>query len=499
MTEKEFLKETENFVYKEVAKNTNLILGKDKTASLSTGLFLKLPIEIKLEKTDKPIPKLYKELKSFRNYFGAYTKMEDSATVYFTFMYHTEKDLNAISNHLHRHGIFFAFVYLHEIQHILRKHITSSYETMMMRIAKDIPEPQVHHLTNIAEDHAINYSLKDLFVISPSKQVRNTWPSIEAIGQYDESYHEKKMSDIEILKDLLKRKKLPTNTPISANMCKVSCDGKDSIEEIDPGAPGKSEDTGDGDKADDKGKKPGKIDKCDTTADDLDQSLADLSESLQDIITSNTKGTAAGDLFADLFAGIKVETGWFKKIKSSFKRKVYYMTHDYTTNWANLNNTFRRIYKSPKKHFVDDKVNIVLSVDHSGSMATEDLQKLLYLMESESSRIGSLTVLIHDTRIVKEFVLESEYDIGKSPEFKEALATRYVSGGTSHDCVFNHIQNEMKFDDPSKVIYMSFSDNYSDIEQTVFKYPIMRKMTNYWICAGATNPVKAPGENIMMV
>jgi len=226
--------------------------------------------------------------------------------------------------------------------------------------------------------------------------------------------------------------------------------------------------------------------------------MADLADSIQDIISSNTKGSAAGELFEKLFESVKVETGWFKKIKASFKRQVFYKTHDYTTNWANLNNTYRRIYKSPKKQFLDTKVNIILSVDHSGSMSDNDLQKLLYLMESEATRIGAITVLVHDTRVIKEFTLENDYDITKSPQFKEALATRYTSGGTSHSCVFSHIQ-DMKIPEPNMVIYMSFSDNHSDIDETFKNYPIMRKLTNYWICAGANNPVSVLGTNIPMV
>ena len=161
MDHKEFIKFTEDYIYKEVAKNSNLILGKSKTASLSTGLFLKLPIEITIEQTTKPLPKLYKELSSFMKYFGAYVEMGETTAVHFKFLYHTDKDLKAIVNHLPRHGMFFAFVYMHELQHIIRKHTTTSYDTMMQNIAKNIPNP--HHIINEAEDYAINYSLKDLF------------------------------------------------------------------------------------------------------------------------------------------------------------------------------------------------------------------------------------------------------------------------------------------------------------------------------------------------
>jgi len=493
MNPEDFIKEAEDFIYKEVAKNANLLLGKNKTAALSTGLFLKLPIEVAIEKTHQPLPKMYKELKTFMPYFSAYVKHGDTTKVFFTFMYHEEKDLKAILNHLPRHSVFLAFVYMHEVQHILRKHVTKSYNTMMENIAGDVAFP--NEIINIAEDHAINYSLKDLFMLSST--LKPKWQEIEDIGMYNKQYHQEKLSDIDILKLLIKEENHITKQQISDMMSAITCDGKTMNQptKSNGGPGGEEDDKGKGGKVKAQGGKP---DKCSTDSDDADISMADLSESLQDIISSNTKGSQAGELFEQLFSSIKVETGWFKKIKASFKRQVYYKTHDYSTSWANLNNTYRRIYKSPKKQFIDNKINIILSVDHSGSMNTEDLQKLLYLIESESIHIASLKVLIHDTRVIQEFNIEDDYDIAASPEFSKALATRYTSGGTSHRCVFEHIE-DMKLPDPGMVIYMSFSDNYSDIDSEFRNFPTMRKLTNYWICAGANNPVSVPGTNILMV
>jgi len=357
---------------------------------------------------------------------------------------------------------------------------------MMTRIAGNVAFP--HELINIAEDHAINYSIKDLFLVSP---LRNKWDEIEEIGQYKEEYHKKKMSDIDILKDMIKNDESITKEQISNMLSKVTCDGKSVNQPTEPNGGAAQDNDGNDDSS-----KQGKINKTSTAVDDLDNSLSDLSESIQDIITSNTKGTQAGELFEQLFSSIKVDTGWFKKIKAIFKRQVYYKTHDFNTSWANLNTTYRKIYKAPKKQFIDNKINIILSVDHSGSMATEDLQRLLYLIESESTRISSLRVLIHDTKIIKDFMIEDDYDIASAPGFQEALATRYTSGGTSHRCVFKAIE-EMKLPDPSMVMYMSFSDNYSDIEEEFSTFPTMRKLTNYWVAAGG-KPVNEPGTNITM-
>lgn len=480
METKEFIKYAEDVVYKEVAKSTNTIMGKNKTASLSTGLFLKLPIEISTEKVDNPIEVTPTKLEDFMQYFSAYTKMGDTTKVYFTFMYHSDKDLKAILRHLDKHGMFLGFVYIHEVQHIIRKHITHSYNTMMLRIADNALN--AHQLINIAEDHAINYSIKDLFI---SSRLGKEWAKIEPIGQYSKDYHSKQLSDIEILKDIMNN--TIKITPISCLFDSVEMNGKSSIQPNDPGNSSPK----------DNEEESGEEDKTNTIQDDLDNSISDLAEALKDVIRTNLKGSQAGKLFERVFEAVKVETGWFKKIKDSFKRQVFYKTHDFTTSWANLNNTYRKIYKSPKKQFIDDKISMILSVDHSGSMSTEDLQKLLYLVESEATKISSLTVLIHDTRVIKAFDIEDEYDISQSSEFNQALATRYTSGGTSHACVFDYIQN-MKIDDTNKFIYLSFSDNHSDIENTFKDYPVMRRITNYWVCT-ENNPVHVPGTNIQMV
>lgn len=472
MEPEEFKILAENTIYKEVAKYTNQILGKNKTAGLSTGLFLKLPIVVETKKVDVKLPKLTVQLEDFIQLTSFYTKIGNTTEVFFTFLYNEEKDLKAIERHIERHGIFLAFVYMHELQHIIRKHVTTSYNTMMLRIADGIQDP--HTIINVAEDYAINYSIKDLFVASP---LAKRWPEIEKCGLYNSKYHSEQMSDIDILKDLKANAKQPQCSSMGAGsgLEKVEMDGTTSIQ---PTAAEQGKSTS------------GNDNKTDTSIDDADISASDLAESIQDLISQQTRGTAAGDLFDQLFSSIKVETGWFKKIKASFKRKVYYMTHDYSTSWSNLNSTYRHIYKAPKKQFIDTKLEIVLSVDHSGSVSTEALQRLLYLMEETSKTISKLTVLIHDTRIVKEFVVEDDFDISNNKQFKEALATRYVVGGTSHSDVFNWLDTNIK--DFSKTIYLSYSDNYSDIPQEWAKHPKLRNMTSYFVCT-KSNPMRVPG------
>jgi hypothetical protein len=218
MTESEFIIKAENYIYKSTAKHLNQILGKNKTNHLSTGIFLKLPIVVNIEKVNFEQQKLTKDLKSFLDYYSAYVITENTTEVHMTFLYNSEPDLQKILNNFKYRDVIFAFVYMHELQHIIRKHNTSSYESMMLNIAKDIYKP--HDIINIAEDHAINYSIKDLFMKADSK-IKNSWYEIENTFMYNAKYHNKKMSDIDILKDLIEKNYFITKKQISNLLEKI--------------------------------------------------------------------------------------------------------------------------------------------------------------------------------------------------------------------------------------------------------------------------------------
>ena len=49
----------------------------------------------------------------------------------------------------------------------------------------------------------------------------------------------------------------------------------------------------------------------------------------------------------------------------------------------------------------------------------------------------------------------------------------------------------MNIKDVNKVIFMCFSDMYSDIEEVIGKYPIMKRLPTYWL--HTTNAKKLQG------
>ena len=469
----EYLYKIEKFIYKEIAKEFNTIYGQSKTAPLATGIFLKLPIKLQL----KQKPKVdYKEI---MDCFAAYTKISDETTVYFDFFYDDKNNLSKLFKIITDNAAFWAYVYQHEILHILLKHVTTAFNRRMHRITKEIsPEIDEHTaaiIINNAEDYFINYSICDL--------VDTTTPGLQTLlnkGLYDRDYHKNKLSDIDILKELLKNSNIE-NCPIGDTgyeLQKTTDSKGNSTFQIKPINNGKKSN-----------------DSESSNEEQPDTQLTDLAQSINSTIQSQAKGSAAAAISEELFNSIKVNTDWFKKLKTTFDRDVYYMTHNYYTKWSNLNNKYRSIFKSPKKYYLDSKLEIVLSIDQSGSMPQDSLQKLLYLMEDKGSSISKLTVLIHDCEISKEFVLESDYGIDTNPNFKTALATRYQSGGTSHACIFEWLQTNVT--NPAESIFISFSDNYSDIERSWNNYPILRQMRSYLVCP-VNNPMNVPAVNILM-
>lgn len=481
------LVECERLLFKEVAKGLNNMYGQTSTAPLSVGLFLKLPIKISFVEAVAPIDR-----SDVTSCFAAYTKIDDEVNVYFDFFYKNEKDMKNILKTISKFNTYWAYIYQHELLHILLKHVTVPFHNRMMRFAKehapkDMPESLYPKYINIAEDYFINYSIADMVDYA----VKAGLDAFLATSLYNDNYRIRKNSDIEILIDILNQ----TNI----NVKEV---GKYAITTVTDNVTGeKSTHIGiphDPTEPTEPATENGEAGTTSTAQNTLtDTELKDLADSIHTTIQNQIKGSTTSATLKELFESIQVNTDWFKKISLNFKRDVYYITNEFYTKWSNLNNRYRRVFKSPKKYFVDNKVNIVLSIDQSGSMPQDSLQKLLYLIEEEGKSINNLTVLIHDTVVTKEFELLStdNHDITENSNFKAALATRYQSGGTSHEDVFNWLQNNVK--DPNKTIYMSFSDNYSDIEYVWGKFPILKIIKTYLICP-VNNPMNVPATNILM-
>ena len=103
-------------------------------------------------------------------------------------------------------------------------------------------------------------------------------------------------------------------------------------------------------------------------------------------------------------------------------------------------------------------------------------------MKDKSKQIAEIHVLHHTSDVIAQFHLKHAQDIQLDKMFKTALGCRHGSGGTSHAAVFQAIQ-DLALKDPDQWIYISVSDNYSDIESVLPKYPVMAKVSKIWVKA----------------
>lgn len=430
------------------------------------NIFTTLPIQIELRHiTGQPKPS--KKLNAIDEFVHAYIKHDDSTKVYIAFYYATEKQLNRISKAINKHPEFFAYLYMREALKLTRLMNTKTHYTMMSGIIKynnpSISPEDYYRYSIAACNMAVSNTIKQLFNASLISD------KLSKIMEHQFPNHNPSLSEMDILKSLVHNSDL-VGTPMEPI---------DDHSMYDPYL----------NEVFTKGNIDGSI--------PIDEHIqTNLGESLTTHFASMSRGTGSAAIFEAAFTAKKVKTGWFKKLAAKFSRDVFYMTNNFKSQWSGLNVTYRHKFKAPKAHYEDNKLAVVLSIDHSGSVSTAGLQKLLYLFEKHSRKITQLIVLIHDTEVVKEFILEDDFDISSNPNFKQALAHRFAVGGTSHNAVMANISAKLADGviDPDKTIYISFSDNYSDIPESWAAHPAMSKLSTIFLTP-QDNPVNIPGTS----
>lgn len=464
MTKKEFLYKAETVIFKEVAKNVNMLCGQSKTSSMIANLFVNLPIQIET-RFIADLPKPAKALNSLEEFTTAYLKHDDASKVMIAFFYSSEKHLTKIFKRIEKHPTYFAYLYMREALKVSRLMNTKTHYNMMSNIIKfnnpSISVEQHYALSIIACEYAVNDTIHKLF---KSSAIANKLEDIFEFANYSVMYSGK--SEMDIVADLAQKQTYLVITKLdngfiyseefNAVIANSLIDGVISHDEA---------------------------------------LITDLGESVTNALATMSRGTGSAAIFDESFAAKKVKTGWFKKLTSKFTKDVHYATETFRSEWSSLNIVYRHKFKSPKHTHQSHKLSVVLSIDHSGSVSTEGLQKLFYLFDKHSKRISDLYVIIHDDDIVKEFHIKSDFDIGETPEFKHALGNRIACGGTSHFKVFTRIAELMKIKkiNPEKTLYISFSDNYSDIPKSWKATPAMSKLYSTTFLAPQNNPVNIAG------
>ena len=422
----------------------NRVMNLSKTSMLSTGLFLQLKVNIVIEK-DKTLDTESKlTFADLAN--NVYSTIDNNQEVRMVIRYGNKAQLKATKKLIEKHTAYFTFLYFVEVQMVLRQMYTATYHSTMLRYVTKKSDP--HTAIYIASKIAVNNSLKAFFQASDMKSY---WDGIASV--IDTSYDS--VEPMVVLKQIAS--KLDNVKPTR------STDDIDfvELESFQYAVPKK------------------KL-FINTESSSVDSTLQTLAVSLMDVISTNAKGSDAGDRFAAQFDSIKIDVNWLKNFKGSFEREVYYKTKESYSSWKGLSNVYRTKMKAPKRIDLEDKLDVIISIDQSGSMHTEDMQKLMGVIEAQAKNISSIRVIMHDTDTVV-FDLESANSITDDTNFKKALGTRMCNGGTSHKFVFSSITEYMKTKEPSKVIYLMLTDGYSDIERYAPKHPVLDKIKTFYV------------------
>ena len=102
-------------------------------------------------------------------------------------------------------------------------------------------------------------------------------------------------------------------------------------------------------------------------------------------------------------------------------------------------------------------------------------------------------MVFHDTDAVHVETFKGNFN------YKDIIKVAKIrhAGGTSHSCVFDWIDNNVSVRDVSRKIYVSFSDNYSDIDSCYHNYKKIKKISKVWLNSEGVHVDKSiPGVKV---
>jgi len=500
---KEYQNKFQNKFYSVAIPKLNKLVGIVASGQFSLGLFLKIGVSFSFEQKDELPIKYYKNKKkedevceeekklvSFITYTQPYVKFEDNFNqnyVNFKIIYKDKKHLNELLSLMDEEIIIkdLLISYLHEIQHLLRRHNTTIFGDILLKITKKLKiknmegkiiseYKDIHENANIAEDYSINQDIYNLL-----KKTKKVDYDINLIFDYmliDEKKYNGK-NELMIFEEIMKNK--PEIIKINEDEHSITL----SIQEKNK-----------------KGKNIGSpkiitIPKQKNRKDiknnaKNDRSIDSIAQSIENQINT-TKGNGTVDLNKFLGKSIETNVDWFDTLSSNFYTIVSNVSRNTTVSWSNFNKKYMHSHMSPTHKYIENKLNIILSVDNSGSMSDEALRKVIYIIEEKGCNIEKLTILKHTDFITKVLIKEENTNI-----IFDELSKR-DTGGTSHKDVFKYIETEIDYIDIKKSIFISFSDNYSDIEKEYFNYKNIQNIKKVWLNVDG-KPVKdeIPGLKI---
>ena len=403
------------------------------------------------------------------------------------------KDINMtwedfFSKLMHVQGAHFqnmvSFVYLHEAMHIMMRHFdyypNHSYYDTVRKYKPEFSDEEVDELINHGFDYWIN-----AYLIEKSNQqsvIHRFKSDNNFSGLYDANLSPERLSQQEIIAKLASEAKIEKKELLDANGNRWGTSTTITIN-------GNSSTTInlDGDHSLDSAE-------FDDSAEQSNvQEIGEVLDNTRRDLLDKTKGEGSSGAFSKLGVDYSVPADWFKLLKSSLFTLSSKYTSNSTQTWGKLKNKFRHISPMPGRIYYDKEMAVIVSIDQSGSMSDADLEKVNYVVTELAKKSVFVEILLHDTRVASR-----ERFLGKKfAGIRDYITNRVACGGTSHKEVFQIVNEIRRENTKRKLIYLSFSDNYSDIE-SVYNPDVFQKIPAYWIMTSGGVPVRVPGMQISL-
>ena len=179
-------------------------------------------------------------------------------------------------------------------------------------------------------------------------------------------------------------------------------------------------------------------------------------------VANKMRGSGSAGIAAKLGLPVEVSVNWLERLESDLFKEVRHRTNKVSSTWSRLKNKYRHVAPLPAIVNYENVLNVIVVIDQSGSMSDLDLRRINYIISKLVKRVKELQVLIHDDGVVynKKFkrIVDSQLE-------NELFKKRHAAGGTSHDEVFDIIENEYKLKKNEDFLVMMFSDMYSNIKE----------------------------------
>jgi len=378
-----------------------------------------------------------------------------------------------------------AFVYLHEAMHILMRHfdfyLNQSYINIIKDIRPEFNEDQSSDLLNHAFDYWINS-----YLIEKSRQNSKFYSfkdNANFSGLYDPnlSPNNNDLTQQEIVAILAKEAEIETidildeDGNLWGQATTITIRGNSSTTITIEGEHQLDSSNG--------------IDEKESNI----QEIGEVLDNTRRDILEKSKGSGSTGAFKELGIDYSVPIDWFKYLKSSLFTLSQKYTSRYDQTWSKLKNKMRHIAPMPGRIYYDKEMAVIVSIDQSGSMSDSDLEKVNYVVSELAKKSVFTEILLHDTIVAER----NRFQGKKFKGIREFITNRVACGGTSHKEVFDIVE-EIRSENPArKLIYLSFSDNFSDIEQ-VYPPETFKNIPAYWIITSGGKSVDVPGMQISL-